>query len=242
MFRRFGLISLIIFSMSVISVSADVWKDDFAADKINEKWTTAVSWSGKPQPPTDWKVENGVLKGHWPTWGQQHLLIEYPSPEYTVQVKCRFDNIIQENNGNGAGIVFCSSGPDKTTPNQGSVDFYVFAIGPTPNPGGASIWRIGDGWWDVLVGAATQEPIRVGEWYTLKLAVKGNNFLGYVNDELVFEAQDNSFKGSSVGLFMSLYVDASFDDFMITDEVNSVSAVDVNGKLPVTWGCMKAGR
>ncbi len=241
MLKRFAIVSLIMFSISVISASAEIWEDHFDGNTINERWTTAVSRSGGVLP-TDWQVEGGVLKGHWSTHGQQHLLIEYPPQEYTVQLRCRFDNLIKSNSGNGVGIVFHSLGPNGPVHNWGSVDFYGFAIGPTVSPGYAAFFRFGAGWYDAPASLVPGEPISVGEWYTLKLVVQGNSFRGYVNDELVIDTQDDTFRGDYVGLYMSLNVDASFDDFMITDQAGVVSAVSAEGKLSATWGHMKTER
>jgi hypothetical protein len=247
MLRGFVIVTLVMFSVSVLSTSAEMWMDDFGGDKLNEKWEAVVSKTGG-LPPADWKVENGVLKGHWPTWGQQHLLIEYPSSEYTVQVKCRFDKIIQKSNDNGAGIIFHSSGPDRSIPNQGAVDFYLLGLGPNPSPGGAAIWNIGRFQWGPMRTwwAPANDPIQVGEWYTLKLKVNGNSFRGYVNDALAIEVEDDKFVGAYVGPYISLYVDASFDDFMITDQQDfetlaqsDTTSVSPRGALITTWSGLK---
>jgi hypothetical protein len=241
MLKRFAIVSLIMFSISVISASAEMWKDSFDGNTINDKWGAAVSWSGQPQPTANWEVESGVLTGRWPTYGQQQLLVEYPSPEYAVQVRCRINEIIQRSNDNGVGIIFHSSGPGRTIVNQGAIDFYGFAIGTTPSPGAAAISYVGAGQWGGLAVSAAKSPINVGEWYTLKLVVEGNRFRGYVDDELVCDAQDDRFTGNYVGPYMSLYIDTSFDEFVVTDQMDdlSPSAVDANGKLSATWGHMK---
>ena len=243
MLKRFAIVSLIIFSISVISASAEMWKDSFDGDTINEQWVTAVSKAGA-RPSADWKVENGVLTGRWPTFGQQHLLIEYPSPEYTVQVRCRINEIVQQSNDNGVGIIFHSSGPGRTNASQGAIDFYGFGIGPTPGPGGAAIWYVGNGNWGSITDSGLESPVDISVWYTLKLVVKGNSFQGYVDDKLVCDAQDDRFTGNYVGPYMSLYMDASFDEFVVTDQVDdlSASAVDAHEKLSATWGHIKTGR
>ena len=240
MLKRFAIVSLIMLSISVASASAEMWKDSFDGNAINEKWVTAVSKAGA-RPSADWKVESGVLTGRWPTYGQQQLLVEYPSPEYTVQVRCRINEIIQRSNDNGVGIIFRSSGPGRTNAGQGAIDFYGFAIGPTPSPGGAAISYVGAGQWGALEVSPVNRPVNVGEWYTLKLVVEGNSFRGYVDDELVCDAQDNRFTGNYVGPYMSLYMDASFDEFVVVDQIDdlSPSAVDANGKLSATWGHIK---
>ena len=241
MLKRFVIASLIMFSIPILSASAEIWEDHFDGNTINEKWVAAVSKTGS-LPPADWKVENGLLTGHWPTWGNQQLLIEYPSPEYTVQVRCRINEIMQESSDNGVGIVFCSSGPDRTNLSQGAIDFYGFGLGPNPSPGGAAIWYVGDGQWGGIASSELEAPVNIGEWYTLKLVVNGNSFQGYVDDKFVCDVQDDMFSGSYVGPYMSLYVDASFDDFMIIDQADVLSAVSAAGKLSATWGHMKTER
>jgi hypothetical protein len=148
----------------------------------------------------------------------------------------------QQSNDNGVGIIFRSYGPDRTNAGQGAVDFYGFAIGPTPSPGATAISYVGAGQWGALEVSPPNRPINVGEWYTLKLVVEGNRFRGYVDDELVCDAQDDRFSGDYVGPYISLYMDTSFDDFMITDETDVVSAVHAEGKLLITWGRMKTER
>jgi len=243
MLKRLAIASLIMLSISVASASAEMWKDSFDGNTINEKWVTAVAKTGD-RPATNWKVENGILTGRWPTWGGQQLLIEYPSPKYTVQVKFRINEVIQQSIDNGLGIIFRSYGPNRTNASQGAIDLYGFGVGPTPSPGRTAIWYIGDGNWGNLEAATAISPINVGEWYTLKLAVEGNRFRGYVDDELVCDAQDDRFSGNYVGPYVSLYMDASFDEFVITDQVDdlSASAVDAHGKLSATWGHMKTER
>ena len=244
MLKRFAIASLIMLSISVISASAEMWKDSFDGNTINDKWVAAVNRAGNPRPPANWEVENGVLTGRWPTWGSQHLLVEYPYPEYTAQVRCRINEVIQQSSDNGLGIIFRSYGLGRIMPDRGVVTFYGFGIGPTPSPGRAGIWYSGAlaGQRGVLAASAASFPINVGQWYTMKLVVEGNRFRGYVDDELVCDAQDDKYSGSYVGPYMSLYVDTSFDDFVVTDQIGdlSASAVDANGKLSVTWGGMKA--
>ena len=241
MLKRFAIVGLIMFSISVISASAEMWTDSFDGDTINEKWVTAVSKTGA-RPSADWKVENGVLTGRWPTWGQQHLLIEYLSPDYTVQVRCRINEVTQTSNDNGGGIIFRSSGPGRTNPSQGAIDFYGFGIGPNPSPGGAAIWYVGNDSWGSIADSGLKAPVDIDVWYTLKLVVNGNSFQGYVDDELVCDTQDGRFSGGYVGPYMSLYMDTSFDDFMITDQTDVLSAVSAEGKLPIAWGQMKIER
>jgi hypothetical protein len=234
MLRGFVIVGLIMFSVSVLSASAEMWKDSFDGDELKEEWKPVVSVFGA-NPPTNWKIENGVLTGRWTTWGQQHLLIEYPSLDYTVQVKCRIDKINTIDADNAAGLIVRSAGPDRISPGQGVVDFYNYGLTPSAGNNGVSMIYIWANGWD-YPGRA-QKELKIGEWYTLKMVTRGDNLKGYIDDELAFEVNDGRTKGNFVGVFNALYVNASFDDFVVTDE--PLASVSPQGTLMTTWAGLK---
>lgn len=234
MLRGFVIVGLIMFSVSVLSASAEMWKDSFDGDELKEEWKPVVSVFGA-NPPTNWKIENGVLTGRWTTWGQQHLLIEYPSLDYTVQVKCRIDKINTINVDNTAGLIVRSAGPDRINPGQGVVDFYNYGLTPSAGNNGISMIYIWADSWD-YPGRA-QKELKIGEWYTLKMVAKGDNLKGYIDNELAFEVNDGRTKGYFVGVYTALYVNASFDDFVVTDE--TLASVSPQGTLMTTWAGLK---
>ncbi len=251
MLRKSAIVSLIMFSLAILSASAETWKDGFDNAELDERWKPAVSFDGGNKPPADWKIDNGVLKGHWAYSHHMLLLMEYPSPDYTIQVKCRIDRAMGE--VSWAGIVFHSYGPDNApTGWRGTSELSMFTIN---HDGIASVLRLGPDWYDWVF---TSIPVdyKVGEWCTLKLVVVGANYRAYVNDELAHVGYDGKFKGGFVGLNAGHRVDVSFDDFTITDRVDDPTlstaekdepgtkpiskAVDARGKLSVTWGRMKS--
>ncbi len=251
MLRKSATVSLIMFSLVILSASADTWKDGFDNAELDERWKPAVTFGPANDPPADWKIDNGVLKGHWPYIELMLLLMEYPSPDYTIQVKCRIDRAM--GGISWAGIVFHSYGPDNVpTRWAGTTEYSIFSM---LHDGAILVERIGSSWYDCVF---TSIPVdyKVGEWCMLKLVVEGANYRAYVNDELVYVGYDGKFKGSFVGLNLGHNVDVSFDDFMITDRVDDVTlstaekdepgtrpiptAVDARGKLSVTWGRMKS--
>ena len=241
MLRSLVIISLVMFSVSVLSVSAEVWRDSFDVGTFGEEWEPAVSVAGNP--PSDWKIEDGVLKGYWATLGLQLLLMEYHSLDYTIQVRCRVDS--GSNPEGGGGIAFRSSAPGQPGGWQSTSDFYMFAIHRT----GFRLHRIGTGWWDSPVIEQPMGDAREhseDDWYTLKLEAKGNDIKGYVNDELLFEIEDDAFDGGFVGVFTGMFTDVSFDDFAITDQDDSLtsgqggpSSVSSEGKTLTTWAGIK---
>jgi hypothetical protein len=214
------------------SLSAEVWMDDFERDELGEDWITFKRFANDPVP--DWKVDDGVLKGCWPFWGCQLIVIEeYPSLNYTIQVDCRIDKIWMEAQFASAQIAFRVSGPD-FCPSFYGFGISSFIAGFSGDPGCnantvKAIPRIQD----------------VGQWYTLRLVAQGDNFIGYVNDVEVCDLTDRSYKGEFVGLLTGANNDASFDNFTISDRVDDdafsrfgVSLSD--GALTTAWASLKA--
>lgn len=238
MLRGFVIVGLIMFSVSVLSVYAETCKDSFDVDTFNERWKPCVSVAGNPA--SDWKIEDGVLKGHWTINGLQLLLMEYPSLDYTIQVKCRIDN--GNNAEGGGGIAFRSMGPGQPGNWQNTANFYMFSIHRT----GFRLHRIGAGWWDSPVAEGTLDNAKEhgkDEWYMLKLEARGDSLKGYANDELIFDVQDGAFNGGYVGLFTGMFTDASFDDFIITNQWDSLAqdnaSVSPEETIKTTWSRLK---
>ncbi len=234
MIKQITVVILCISLPIVSSVSAVVWKDDFEGAEIDKNWTPAT-W--RVNAPTNWKVEDGILKGSWPRSGSCEMLFleEYPSLNYTIQVKGRIDRVWQASSYAGLGIVFRSSGPagNKVTPfyTLGITSFRAFFFMGHNNAN----WRDAD---------VTPGNYNIDQWYTLKLVVSGKDFLGYVDDKLVCDLNDRQFKGKFAGLCTGDRVDVSFDDFMITDQVDEDAFVnfDVSPEvraLTTTWAGLK---
>jgi len=217
-----------------LSVFANIWKDDFEREELGKDWTPTTWCAG--DSPWSWKVGDGVLKGLWPNWDAQMLfLTEYPSLDYTIQVKCRIDKVWQEPWLAGAGFIFRSTGPEFMGACIGT--FYGYFIG-SPQCG-FMIWD--GGMWQII--GAVPKNNNSDQWYTLKLVVKGDDFFAYVDDKPVCKMSDGRFRGEFVGLSIGSNIDASFDDFMISDSVDENAfadfAVSSSGKLATAWGTIK---
>jgi len=64
--------------------------------------------------------------------------------------------------------------------------------------------------------AGTKMKVSSGEWHTLKLEVKGKHFEVFFDDKLLFEADDDTFKGAGkVGLWTKADSVTYFDDLKI---------------------------
>lgn len=193
----------------------EVWQDDFEDAEIDESWIAGGFW-GEPSP--NWSVEDGVLKGSWPYWNGQFLFLEeYDWSDYTIEVKVRIDKVWQSPDLAGAGIHFRSSGKGVDQSDK-IVPMYGFGL----HTGSAKfLVLLGDDSWH-YAGIAPEEH-NIGQWYRLKLVVKGDDFLGYVDDRPICRLQHSEFKGKFVGLGIGSNIDASFDDFMITNEVDDAA-------------------
>jgi hypothetical protein len=215
---------------------AEVWVDDFEGDTLDEKWIP-IQWVPFANEPWDWKVESGVLKGRWPNWNGQFLFLkEYPSLDYTMQVRCRIDRLLQLHQYSGGGFVFRASGTG-VEPGDRIEPFYSFGINDFIARfavGGPLEFRI-----------PTVGNYGLDQWHTLKLLVKNNDFLAYVDDEPVCELRDHRYDGKFVGLCMGCHTYASFDDFMITDQVDEDALSKAFGVSPddmalaTTWADLK---
>jgi hypothetical protein len=212
-----------------LSASAEVWMDDFERDELGEDWITFRRFNNGRQP--DWRIEEGVLKGHWPFWGCQLAVIEeYPSPNYTIQVDCRLDNMGAMAFG---CIGFRVSKPDFCPA------FYGFGISADLS---GYIWDFGCGV-NRVPGAAISKIFKVGQWYTVKLVAKGNKYLGYVDDKKMCKLTDEHNEGKYVGLITGPHTDVSFDNFMISDQIGDEAfsfGVSPGDKvLTTTWASIR---
>lgn len=151
-------------------------------------------------------------------------------------MKCRIDKVWQSPGLAGAGIIFRSSGPEDIYPLHYSVGIYTHGAQWAIDHGGrAGNYRFA-GW--------QPETHDIGQWYSLKLVVTDGNFLFYVDDKPTLRLRDRGFKGKFLGLVIGANIDASFDDFMITDQVDedAFSEFDVSSKdmkLTTTWAGLK---
>jgi hypothetical protein len=211
--------------------------DDFKGGELGKDWTPVQWCVGDPEP--DWKVKDGILMGRWPNWDAQMLFLpEYPSLDYTIQMKCRIDQVMGEPGLAGAGFIFRSSGPAVKVNGKCIGPLYELAIGHF-QCGFMDADRNGN-WF--LAGIVVKNH-DLEQWYTLKLVVKGDKFLGYVDGEPICQLSDNKYKGNFVGLMLGSNINASFDDFMITERVDEQALTDFDvlpaDKLAIAWGYVK---
>ena len=183
-----------------------------------------------------WEINDGVLQEVSGAESAMHAFLGDASwANYTVEADIRVDEgkytglVVRAMSGLEYYAFYLELGPDPgdlcffkhVTPDFGSRER------PEPNKSDAS-------------GLAGLAP---GEWYTLKVAVDGNNFQAFINGEEVMAAGTdnlgNEYPTGKVGLF-SWQTKVSFDNVTVTsDEIGGTAAVDAQDKLAVTWGGLK---
>jgi hypothetical protein len=62
----------------------------------------------------------------------------------------------------------------------------------------------------------TQTGISIGTGITLAVAVKGNNFSFYINNQLVGTTQDNTYSSGTVGIAVDHDGDIAVDQFSLS--------------------------
>ena len=83
------------------------------------------------------------------------------------------------------------------------------------------------------------EKHKLGEWYTFKVEVSGQNIKCYIDDEMVFDIKDNTFEKGKIGLATGLARVAVDEVEVQGPGIPENIAVQSTGKIAVTWGYIK---
>jgi hypothetical protein len=102
-----------------------------------------------------------------------------------------------------AGIIFRVQDQDnyyilRANALEDNVNFYIYASGKRSQIKGSSV------------------RVRSGQWQGLRVDVEDNHFLGFLNDELVIEASNNSYRAGRVGLWTKADSVTCFDNIRVT--------------------------
>ena len=100
-----------------------------------------------------------------------------------------------------------------------------------------SRWR--ENQFEHIVTPLPVEP-EVGETYRLKVIAEGQNYQCFVDDELLFEGDDDAkFRDSGRIGFITHTANVHFDNLVIDGADIPSFAVEPNGKLTTLWGQLK---
>lgn len=206
------------------------WQDDFNDKEIGENWMQGAHLSpDQVNLKPNWWIEDGILKGSWPYWNAQFVILDYPPQNYTMQVKCRIDQVYESPDLASAGFIFHVSAPDVFDSPK-----CAFIIQPY-----RASFYFGHGMDGGEFLAPKQQEYAIGQWYTLKLVVSGDKLTGYVDNKMVSRIHnDYGYEGNYVGLCIGSNIDASFDDFIISNQVETGLSL-AGSSSTTTWASMK---
>lgn len=168
-----------------------LFSDDFSNPSDSDAKWILTHWGEKDQA----KIENGmlVLNGEH----IQAVIAEQTFKDFIIEVKMK---VIKFEKKKDAPYHCCFSGIGfrKSTP-QDRWGGYFFTL---------SYDRYKKIWLAAIIGGKIQDGQRqipldeepLDKWYTLKLVVKGSNFKGYVNGELLIDINDSAFQSGYICL------------------------------------------
>ena len=222
---------LLVFAFSFIfaaSVDAGTFSDDFN-DGNDDGWLQVVG---------NWEVVDGVYRTpdaleEWRTYalgGEEY-------GEYTIEAKMRNDGWHSEHGHSHAGIFFGDGRPSH------------YGIYFRFHSGDLALWHAEVENPGVRQEVAPAVPLfdagDVGNWHLLKVEVsEANSTLNaWVDGEEVYDNIELQFGAAGrIALFASVSGGCSFDDVSITGDSigDSITAVQPDSKLAITWGRVKA--
>lgn len=165
-------------------------KEDLFFDNFSKGMNKWIINRGK------WEISNGVANGSGPS--HFAYLRNNDWQDYVVEVTTRCRGSDDPSVDWLKSYIFFRLQDDK--------NFYRFGI-----HGGSetvSLYKFANGKWSEL--AKSPFSAKIGNWYAIKVEVKGNKIFGYVNGELVVNATDDTFPLGGIGIGV-------LEDWMVTD-------------------------
>jgi hypothetical protein len=207
----------------VVSAQAGTFKDDFEDGNL-DGWRQGSPFS---QTPTLWKIVDGELECTYQNSISTLLLTGEESwKDYTIE----YDVKLLKDFGPGDVDVIARS--------KNPIFSHMMAVSFGDFVGVPSIFaqRLPG---DVI--ANRPFDLEMNQWHHFKLEVNQENFVFWINGQIVLEIQDNFLKEGTVGIGLANY-SAHFDNVIITgkDVPDNLSAVVSQDKLTTSWGQIKS--
>jgi len=211
----------ILLSAAVCLGAATVWGQswDFESAAQLNQWKA---------PNGKWAIEGGVLKVTSEDAAQRIIAGDPSWTDYTVETRMRIDK------GNWAGVVFRA---------KSDFEFYVAYLNVPDNK--SELWKHQAGALDKRAAINSNNPakdvkIANGQWFDLKVDVKGDTFTFFIDGKQQWQLKDGDYKAGAVGVF-SWQTLASWESVKVTGPgISPPTAVDPKGKLASTWAGLKA--
>ena len=216
---RYSYIVCVIFMVSILTstASAGVWQENFD-NGLPDGWNAVKG---------EWKIEKDAYAE---TSGAQYAKTMFGDEDwtdYTLEV----DVTLVKNVGvNAAGVLIRA---DKDGNNG-----MRFWIRTDQHKCQFSRWR--ENQFEHIVTPLPVDP-EVGETYRLKVVAERQDYKCFVDDELLFEGDDDmKFRDSGRIGFITYEANVHYDNLVIDGEDIPAFAVDPNGKVATRWGQLKA--
>ncbi len=208
----------IIFLVAILTstASAGIWQENF--DKgLPDGWNEVKG---------EWKI---VKDTYAETSGAEYAKTMFGDEDwtdYTLEVDV---TLVKNVNVNAAGVLIRAD-----TDGDNGMRFWIRT---DQHKCQFSRWK--ENQWDHIKTPLPVEP-EVGETYRLKIVAEGQNYQCFVDDELLFDGEDNAkFRDSGRIGFITHTANVHFDNLSIDGEDIPAFAVEPNGKLTTRWGQLK---
>ena len=215
---RYSKVVSIIFLIAILTstASAGIWQENFD-NGLPDGWN-AVSG--------EWKI---VKDAYAETSGGQYTKTMFGDEnwtDYTLEVDV---TLVKNVNVNAAGVLIRA---DANGDNG-----MRYWIRTDQHKCQFSRWR--ENQFEHIVTPLPVEP-EVGKTLRLKVIAEGQNYQCFVDDELLFEGDDDmKFRNSGRIGFITFEANVHFDNLIINGADIPSFAVEPNGKLTTRWGQLK---
>ena len=215
---RYYNVVTVIFMVAILTpiVSAGVWQENFDRG-LPDDWNEVKG---------EWKIEKDAYAE---TSGAEYAKTMFGDEDwtdYTLEVDV---TLVENVNVNAAGVLIRAD-----TDGDNGMRFWIRT---DQHKCQFSRWR--ENQWDHIVTPLPVDP-EVGETYRLKVVAEGQNYQCFVNDELLFEGDDDAkFRDSGRIGFITNTANVHFDNLVIDGADIPSFAVAPNGKLTTRWGQLK---
>lgn len=209
----------VIFMVAILTsiASAGVWQENFD-NGLPDGWNDV---SG------EWKI---VKDAYAETSGGQYAKTMFGDEDwtdYTIEVDL---TLVKDVGVNAAGLLIRADAEGDNG--------MRFWIRTDQHKCQFSRWR--ENKWDHIATPLPFEP-EVGETYRLKVVAEGHDYECLIDDELLFEGDDDAkFRDNGRIGFITYEANAHYDNLIIDGEEIPAFAVEPNGKLATRWGQLKA--
>ena len=213
--KTVSIISLV--AILTFTASAGIWQENFDRG-LPDGWNEV---SG------EWKIEKDAYAE---TSGAEYAKTMFGDEDwtdYTLEVDI---TLVKNVNVNAAGVLIRADADGDNG--------MRYWIRTDQHKCQFSRWR--ENQWEHIKTPLPVEP-EVGETYRLKIVAEGQNYQCFVDDELLFDGEDNmKFRDSGRIGFITHTANVHFDNLSIDGEDIPAFAVEPNGKLTTRWGQLKA--